>query len=388
MRRTTLTTTLVALLLLVGAGVARAGWEEGVAAFKAGKYDQAAQEFSAVVEKQPEYDGGQYMLGLTLLKLDRNAPALAALKKAYELQPDKVAYQIALGQAYLANQRYKDAAGMLQRINPASLPKSQQASYQQMLALALDKSGNSDAALGALKKITESSPNDADAWYRYGTAAFNAGQTSQAVSALESSVRLDGQDLRKREALAKALVRQAREAPNGDRKKAIYGHAVQVADALATARPDYDNLLLLGELQLGAAEYQDAVQTLKKAAAKGGSAWYPHYYMAQAYTLLGQYDNADSAAQSALQKAQDDKARKMVWRQIGFAKEKMKQFDAAREAYLKGGDPQSAQRVQENQKISQENKEIEAENEEIRQMEEERKKLEQQLKDLGGPPHR
>jgi len=377
---------IAAFVALGAAGAASAGWDEGVAAFKANDFQTAAREFSAVVEKTPDFDGGQYMLGIALLKLNRHQEALEHLRKAYELKPANATYQMALGQGYLAAERYGDAAQMLQKIDPSTLPKGQQDEYHQMVAGALDKSGDSEGALASLKKLTELNPNDSDAWYRYGAAVFGV-DTAAGVAALEKAVSLDGQDPRKREALAKALVRQARET-QGERKKAIYDKAVTVADDLATAAPTYDNLLLLGELQLGAAKYREAVITLKKAAAANATPWFPDFYMAQAYTLLGDYDNADSSAQAALGKASTEKERQMVWKQIGFAREKKRDYDGAKEAYLKGGDPQSAARVDENRRIAGENQQIEAENQQIEDMEAERRRLEEELRELGGPPRR
>lgn len=377
-----------AVVAVAGAGVATAGWEEGVAAFRAGNFQVAAQEFSAVVEKTPEYDGGQYMLGATLLKLNRHDEALQHLRKAYELKPDNVTYQFALAKGYLDAQRYGDAVQMLQKIDEAALPKTQQDEYHQMLAVALDKSGNSEAALAALKKLTETSPNDSDAWYRYGTAAFNAGDTAAGVAALEKAVSLDGADARKREALAKALLRQARETDGDARKKAIYDKAVEVASDLATAQPTYESVLFLGELQLGAGQYREAVATLQKAAAANDTPWLPHYYLAQAYTLLGDYDNAEASARAALGKATAEKERQMVWKQIGFAREKKKDYEGAKQAYIEGGDPQSAARVDQNQRIASENEQIDAENRQIEELEAERRRLEEELRELGGPPRR
>lgn len=377
---------IAAAVALAGAGVASAGWEEGVAAFKANDFQTAAREFSAVVEKTPDFDGGQYMLGATLLKLGRHQDALQHLRKAYELKPDNVTYQFALSKGYLDAKRYGDAAQMLQKIDPSALPKAQQDEYHQMLAGALDKSGNTDAALASLKKLTELNPNDADAWYRYGAAAFSV-DTATGVAALEKAVALDGKDPRKREALAKALVRQAQET-QGDRKKAIYDKAVRVADDLATASPTYENLLLLGELRLGAGQYAEAVASLNKAAAAKAGEWLPHYYLAQAHVLLGDYDNAESAAQAALSSASSQADQRRVWKQIGFAREKKRDYEGAKEAYIKGGDPQSAARVDENKRIAGENQQIEAENQQIQEMEAERRRLEEELRELGGPPRR
>lgn len=386
MRRIT-SWTLAAVVALAGAGLAEAGWEEGVAAFKAQNFQVAATEFAAVVEKQPEFDGGQYMLGATLLQLGRHQEALEHLRKAYELKPANVTYQFALGKGYLDAKRYGDAAQMLQKIDVSTLPQTQQDEYHQMIAVALSQSGDPEAALGALKKLTETEPDNADAWYRYGTAAFNGGDTAAGVAALEKAVALDGQDRRKKEALSKALLRQARET-QGDRKQAVYDRAVRVASELATADPSYDNLLLLGELQLGATKYDEAVATLTKAAAATADAWLPYFYMAQAQTLLEAYSAAEVSAQAALERAPSEAERQMVWKQIGFAREKQRDYTGAKEAYLQGGDARSAARVEQNQQIASENEQIDEENQRIEEMEAERRRLEEELRELGGPPRR
>ena len=66
----------LALVLLATTVPSHAGWEEGVAAFKAGDYSTAAKEFQKVAEQQPTYAGGHQMLGQALQKLNRNQEAL------------------------------------------------------------------------------------------------------------------------------------------------------------------------------------------------------------------------------------------------------------------------------------------------------------------------
>lgn len=385
MKRLTIICTLAVMLLT--AGLAEAGWEEGVAAFRAGNLNAAAQEFQAVVEGSPEFAGGHFMLGQVLLKQRKNSEALTHLRKAYELEPGDVGHQMALGQAYLNNRRFDDAAQILKRINAASLPKAQQGVYYQMLGAALQATGDAAGALGALKQVAEANPTDSDAWFRYGSTAFNAGQTDAAVAALEKAVGLDGNDAAKRKAYAQALVRQARLA-RGTAKQSAYGKAVSAASALARQDSSYDNLLLLGEVQLGAKQYEGAVTSLRQATSKDGRDWHPHFYLSQAYTQLNQWNAAANAAQAALERAQDESTRKRVWRQIGFAYEKQKSFDQAIEAYQKAGDAASVERVAENKRIAEENLDIEAENAEIARMEEERRRLEKELRELEGPPRR
>lgn len=380
--RTTAVTALAVALLLGGVTLVEAEWDAGVAAFKAGKLADAEREFEEVVAKQPDWPGGQFMLGQVLLQEKKNKEALEHLKKAYELNSNDVSYQYALGQAYLQNGRYSEAAQMLRKINPASLPKAQQANYQKLLAAALDRSGDSAAALQALRKAAEANPNDSDAWYDYGIAAFNAGDTASAISALGKAADRDN-DPKKQEAYAKALIRYGRE-KRGAAKQEAYTKAVVAAQKVASANGSYDNLLLLGEAQLGAKQYDTAASTFNRAAGKNGNDWLVHYYLAQAYTSGGKYSQAASAAEQALSKAGRDADKRRAWSQIGFVHEKLKNYDDAILAYRNAGDSAGMQRVEENKRIAAENARIEEDNAEIRRLEEERRKLEEELKELPG----
>lgn len=379
---------LLSFTLLLGiVGLAEAGWDEGVSAYKAGNFSKAAQEFEAVVEAQPDFAGGHFMLGQALLRLHKGEQALNALRKAYELDPKNTSFQLALGRGYLEAKRYSEAAQILRKVNESSLSKEQQRAYQQMLVVALDKSGQDEAALDALKKLAESNPNDASAWFTYGAQAVNNGDLTEGLNALEKAVRLDPKDPQKKAALVKAYIRQARQTRSSDTKKAVYTKAVSPAESLVSSTASFDNLLLLAEVQLGAHQYDGAISTLNKAITKNNSDFYAQYYRSQALTAKQQYSQADSAAQNALQQAGKEREKKLAWTQIGFVNEKLKNYDEAITAYTNAGDPASVRRVQENKKIAEENKEAEAHNKEVDRLEAEKKKLEEELKKLpGGPP--
>ncbi len=381
-------TTIVLALVVVAVSPAYAGWDEGVAAFKSKNYTQAAKEFQAVVQERPEWDGGHYMLGRALAKLKRNDEALAHLRKAYDLNPNKVAYQMALGKSYLDNNRYSESANMLSKIDPGKLPSSQRTGYHQMLAAAYDKSGQSGQALVALKKLASAQPNNADAQYRYGLAAYNANQTSTAVAALDKAVQLAPNDTGKKETLVKVLIRSARES-QGAQKRSRYQKAVGVAKQLASASPTYENALTLGEVQLGAQDYAGAEKSFRQAVSKDSSDWLGQYYLGQALTSQKKYTEAVIALNQAMKLASSTGDQSKIWRQLGFANEKLKNYSASIEAYRKAGDSTAIARVEENQRIASENKQIEAENREIQQMEDERRKLEKELQELpGGRPPR
>ena len=381
-----LITALAVIVLTLGAvAPAQAGWEEGVAAFKAGNYSAAAKEFQGVVEATPNFADGFFMLGQSLAQLNRHDDALTAFRKAYDLSPSSVNYQFALANAYLAAKRYGDAAQLYERINPSSLSGAHQAAYHKNKAIALDKSGRGGDLMAALQATARSSPNDAAAQYAYGVAAYNAGETGAAVQALAKAVQLEA-SAKHREAYVKALVRQARE--DSSKKTSNYARAVEHAKALAGQNPSYEALMVLGEAQLGAKQYPGAVDSFQKAAAKKGDDWLAFYYLSQAQTALGQFAAAESALERALRTGPSDQNEKRIHRQIGFVNEKLKNYEEAKIAYTRAGDQASVARVEQNQQIAQENQSIEEHNRQIEQMRKEQEALEKELRELeeGGPP--
>lgn len=389
MRRTVILS--LSLLVLGGVGVAEAGWEEGVAAFKAKNYTQAAKEFQEVVQQQPDWANGHRMLGQTLLMLNRNQEALTQLRKAYDLNPSEPAIQLVLAKAYLETSRFADAAQLLGQVNQASLPKDQQGVYHQMLAVALEKSGQSGRALQSFEQAARVNPNDADAQFNYGTAAFNAGDTTSAITALEKAARLDARDVKKKEAYLSALIRGAREA-SGSGKQGLYAKAITVAQDLAGQSATYDHLVSLGEAQLGARDYDGAADTFSKATGKNSADWLGYYYLGQAQTLTDHFPDAEASLKQALQKTTTAKNQQTIWKQIGFVYEKMKKYPEAKLSYTKAGDAEGAARVEQNQNIAAENAKIEEQNRKADEVDAERKRLEEELKKLPGggapPPHR
>ncbi len=375
------------VLLLAAGTAAHAGWDEGVAAFRAGNYAQAAEEFRTVVEEQPDWPGGHRMLGQALLKLDRSQEALTHLRKAYDLGPEDVAVQMVLGQAYVQAARYRDAAELLGNVNAASLPKGQQGALHQMLAISLDKTGQASAAIREMGRAAALDPNSASLQYQLGTMLFNSGDTAQAVGALEKAASLDSGDARKQKAYADALLRHARE-QQGSAKEATYRKAVSAATRLVSAQSNYDNLMLLGGAQLGAKAYNDAAATFGRAASQDAGEWLPNYYIGQAQTSAGNYSAAEAALQKALGQTETADERNRIWKQLAFVFEKQKNYTQAINAYDKAGDSASAQRVRDNQQTEQYNAEVEAEQAEIERLKQEEEELERKLRELEGdtPP--
>ncbi len=386
MKRKQTISCLLAIALLGTVAVVEAGWDEGVAAFKAGNYTAAANEFQTFVDERPDVFQGHYMLGQTLAKLNRNQEATSHLQKALELEPGNVGVQLALGKVYLNGGRYSDAAVLLGKIDSSSLPAAQETAVHQMMALALEKSGDSDRALDRLAQAARGKPNDADIQFQYGAAALRAGDGATAATALAKAVQLDPNDVDKQKIYAQALLRQGRTS-RGQAKTSAYQKASTAAQKVVSADANYDNLMLLAGAQLGAKQYDGALSTLKQAASKNPNDWLPLYYRGQALTQKGQFSTAESTLKQALGKASSSTDKVTIWKQLGFVYEKQKSYDQAVTAYKNAGDRASIARVEENRTTDQYNRQVEQENEKIRALAEEEERLKEELKQLpGGPP--
>jgi predicted Zn-dependent protease len=374
-------------LLITGALLAvlpaHAGWDEGVAAFKAGNFAQAVKEFEALATANPEQAQVQIMLGRALLKSNRAPQAVTALRKAYDLNPNDLATQIFLGQAYLDAGRAGEAVQLLGRVNASSLPAAQQQAFSAIYSEALTKSGQGERAADELRKVAAAKPNDPDIQYQYGAMAFNAGDIAAAVGAFEKAYRLKSSDTKYAKAYINALVRAGRESNDNS----SYTRAIEPARALVSANGSYENLLLLGEVQLGAKQYDAAAATFGQAAARNASEWLPHFYAGQAHTASAKYAEAEAALKRGLGVATQSADKARIYRQLGFVYEKLRNFEQAKTAYRSAGDAGSVARIEENERIALHNEQAA---EEERKAAEIRKKMEElkELQQQGAPPPR
>jgi tetratricopeptide (TPR) repeat protein len=209
--------------------------------------------------------------------------------------------------------------------------------------------------------------------------------TAVAVAALEKAVRAAPGDVEKLELLVQALIRQGRES-KGSAKDAAYARGAEVARSLTAKAPTVDHLLMLGECQLGAAQYDAAVATFTQVSTRNASDWLPYYYSGQAQTALANYSDAEAALKRALEKTNDATNKTRIYKQMGFVYEKQRNFDQARAAYQNAGDAASVTRVDENAQIAKNNRQADEEAQKLAEIKAQQEKLRKQIEQQGGAP--
>lgn len=380
---------ILAALALCGAGLAAAAdpnWDAGVQAFQAKNYAAAVAAFQKYVES-PAGDNyeGHLMLGQALLKSKQYPSAASHLQRALEIKPGDGTTQLALGQALLLGGKKADACRTLQAVEEASLPAANKTALYGLRASAECGGG---ASIADLKKLAEAK-NDAASWAAYGSAAVNEGDIAAGVAALDRAVKLDGSDPRIRKSHVRALIQQARSSA-GSQKDAAYAKAVPAAEALLKAENNFDNTLLLGEVQLGAKQYDQAVASFKRAAGMNASSWLPPFYSGQALTALDRYAEALDPLKQSLTLARSPEDQRKIYNQLGYVHEKQKNWAESIVNYEKAGNAGAVARVQANQETEKFNSEVEAHNKDIEDLAKEQAKLKEELEKLpgSGPPPR
>lgn len=381
---------MIACCLLLAANAALADYEAGTAAFRSGSFELAAAEFQKFVEERPDEPQGYHMLGRALISAGRPGDAVGPLRKAVELNPDDVPSRVYLGRALDESDKPAECIAALNRLDIGSLPKQAQIQVYQRRGRSHAKLGNTGSAAVDLGRVADLKPGDARARFDYGKKLQDDAQLDAAIAAFERATSMDGSMTEWKEALVNALKIKGRGA-EGEAKTAVYRRAEAVARSLVGSDSSYDSLLLLAEVQLGGKNYESAVSTLQQAISKGAGDWHAHYYLGQAYGSLGRFNDAGAPLASALKSASGGDA-KAIWAYLAFVLEKQKRFGEAIEAYGKAGDPESAARVRENEKIAADNKEADEHNATIEEIRERLDEIQVELDEITGgtkePPRR
>ena len=387
-RRSVLALTTVCALLT--ASVALAGWDEGVAAFKSGNYAQAIAEFQQFVEERPDQQAGYQMLGRSLLRGGKAGEAVAAFQKAIEMKADDIGSQVLLGQAFYQSGKPRECISTLSRLNIGALPANIQIGVYETRGASYARLGNTGSAAADLGRVADLKPSDAAARFEYGQMLHSDAQLDPAIAAYERAVSMDGSNSEWKTTLVNALKVKGR-STSGSAKSGIYRKAEDYARSLVGTSASYDNLLLLGEVQLGGKNYESAASTLQQAISKRRNDWHAHLYLGQAYGSLERYNDAEAPLNDALGLASGDDERQVL-DYLGFVLSKQNKYDAAISAYEGAGNAAGAARVRENKQIAQENREADEFNENIAELERKQEELRRQLEEVPGatnePPRR
>lgn len=166
-------------------------FQEGVAAYNAKNFQQAAAKFEEAAAGSPTVAPIYVNLALAYFQLKRPAEGVAALEKAAALAPNEPAIQFQLGSAYVDAQAYDKAAAALQ----AGLARASDLTKDAMAADATATLGAVYFAQGkvaeaetAFARVLAAHPGNAAALLGMGKVHFNRSDSAKALEIFERVV--------------------------------------------------------------------------------------------------------------------------------------------------------------------------------------------------------
>lgn len=228
-----------------------------------GEHAEAEQRYRQLLQADPGHSGALHYLGVIALQRGCIAESLPLLESSVAANPDKAEFQNNLGRAYLAAERWEEAAGCFRR---ASDLDADNADALNNLGNLLLRQMQPEAALTPLKQAVKLEPSNYSGRCNLAWALFQTGDVAQAERLLrettdvrpQSSVayRLLGSLLvetgRYRDAID-TLESAAEHAPQDPRIRFLLGLAHEQQSQLDTAAEHYRRALALDPQHTGAA---------------------------------------------------------------------------------------------------------------------------------------
>jgi len=293
----------VACALLVAAAplAAHADWEQGMAAFDAGDFDAAAVQFTQVILADPEAHEAYYMMGRCYSELGRRDEAVANLEKAISIEQDDAAYALALGRELLSDGQYRRAHSVLGGISKDAFGGSEQIVFGLLRVRAAIKSGHPEEAVEQAVELVQYDPDRAAFHRALGAALDAAGRREEAIAELARAFELDPRDTGSAKAAVQRAASLARRSESEAERLGHYRVAAEIAEKLGEAVPDSANLILAGEMWLGAKDPDRALALFERAHAALPDDPLGLYYLGSCLAAADREDEAVERLTAALE---------------------------------------------------------------------------------------
>ena len=251
--------------------------QQGVAAHKAGKLQEAERLYRAILQTQPKHPDANHNLGVLAVSVNQSETALPLLKTALDANPNQEQFWLSYIDALIKGKQFDNAkqvfeqaktqgvdADRLNSLEAQLLPKSQKPNAarasppQELLDSLLGHYQNgrlSDAEKLAVS-ITNEFPNHQFGWKVLGAILGQTGRKSEAVDANQTAVALSPQDTEAHSNLGITL----KELGRLDESEASLNQAIALKPDFAEAHYNLGiTLKELGRLNEAEASYNQAI---------------------------------------------------------------------------------------------------------------------------------
>ena len=362
--------------LLSQDAISEKSFHQGTEALRTGRLDEAAEQFSQVIQRTPTFAEAHFNLGLVRLQQGRYDDAVPAFEKSLHLKPHLRGANLFLGIARYRENDYSKAIAALKREaqTDAANPK-----VWMWLGVAQLAAGDASAASVSLDRAASLSPSDVDILYHRGRAHMLVSKESY-----ERMYKADPDSWRVHQVLAQSFVEQNRledavkecqtsinlkpEEPGLHEQLAdIYQRGNQLAEAEAAFQAE-----LKIDPQSVSSMYKLAVVSIERSKPEVAAQWLgevlrrtphsadAHYQMGRAQTQLGNAHEAIASFSAAVTdsgESESETVRQSYYQlaQLYRREQKPEESRAALESFMRlkqQADAQQAQKLQDKLKRS------------------------------------
>lgn len=324
------TRTTVALLFMLTAfltaPLALADFDQALDEFKRGKYVEAAAGFQAIVDQQPEYDYGWFLLGMSFLKMDKYGDAESSIQKAIDVNGERFEYHLGLANARYKAGNYSRTVAALKTAESLAGDASAQYSLFRLRGLsyiALEKWAEAAQDLEKSKAIKK----DDIVLDRLSYAYYKLRHYDKAVPVLRQALQANGNDDALLTRMTNTLLNLGAEATDDAKKASYFNEALSTADKLQAVKSnDFEATNLVGRAALGAKDYPKAVQAFKRVIAQKPDYCYAMANLGKVYLAQERWPEAEGILTDAAACAPK---MAVVYESLGYALMKQRKLDAA-----------------------------------------------------------
>ncbi len=339
--------TAVAVAVVLLAGPVAADWSAGVDLYNLGRFAEAAEHFQAVVKSNPNWPGGYLMLGRCQLALEQPSEALDSLRVAVRLAPGDPANAATLSRALMAVDRHTEARELLEGLDLEELSPAWKVEMARMLARCLLAEERTADAVAVLEARLADAPDSAALQRAIAAAYQAAGDPAAALDHLARAFALDPDDLTSGRAAAITALTLATAADDDELAASLYGRALELAAKVATAAPEYENVLLAGEAASEANQPEVAAKWFAAAVKERGEDPVARYQLGRTLASLDRGDEAIGHLRAALGTAPDAELAVRIHGQLGRLLACHLELPEAARHYRAAGDDAHAGRIDE-----------------------------------------
>jgi tetratricopeptide (TPR) repeat protein len=305
------------VVLAVAVLPAAADFETGMSHLRSGKYLEAAGQFQALVDENPEYADGYHLLGICFLKSEKYQDAEKNFVKAIELDGDRFEYYFNLSNAYVAQRKHDQVVKTLNNAEGLA-PDNQKYMIHKLRGSALANQKKWAEAIEDLEQAVAAKPDPAT-WAQLGKAYFSVGDNASAVSALRKAIQMQP-SASSRELLIEAMINVAAKTGGEAAKKAKYGEAMAEAERFLESSPSsIDARYLVGRTALGAGQFDKAIGAFGDVLQKQPGHCNAMANLGKAHTAKGDWAGAASSLERA---TKCDPKLGLAWENMGFVLQK------------------------------------------------------------------